>query len=249
MLNFIRFAIELITSSFKALSNRTLGRQVFMVQVFFSGFEALSLVCLVSALLGGLVMYIGYDFFVSIGQPHWIYTILNTVLLRDLAPFLICFILLARSGSAISTELGNMKVNKEVAALNVMGIGTMSYLVLPRVWGMVTSIFILGCFFSTVGILSANLIALLFLNVSHIEFWNAILGAISVLDIVFMAIKLCVSGFLIATLSCYFGLKVESAVTQVPQYMIKTVGFSVLSVSLINGLGIVVYLLFFGRVV
>lgn len=236
------FVIQLLLSSVSALRNRAIGRQVYTVQVFFSGFEALGLISLVAGVLGGLVMYVGFDFFVSIGQAPWIYFLLNMIVLRDVAPFLISFILLARSGTAISTELGNMKVNKEVAALQVMGIGIMEYLVLPRVWAMVTSLFVLGCFFTAAGILSAYLVAILILNISHVEFWQFMFQAISLLDLGLMAAKLILCGFMLAALSCYFGLSVNQSVTEVPQFMIKTVGYSVLSVTLINGVGILIYL-------
>ena len=124
-------------------------------QVLFTGFEALAPVLVSSFLLGGLVAYTGRTFLTDLGQNQLIYDLIIMAVVRDVGPLITGLIILLRSGTAITTELGSMRVNREIDALETMGISSISYLVVPRVMGMVFSLLILGAYFTLMGLFGA----------------------------------------------------------------------------------------------
>ena len=100
---------EFLTDVFNDLlnfrENTSINRDVLIKQILFTGFEALSIISILSLLLGSLILIEGYYYLSSIGQIDLIYEILISLVVRDVGPFLVAFIILARSGTAISTEL------------------------------------------------------------------------------------------------------------------------------------------------
>ncbi|NQZ12750.1 MAG: ABC transporter permease, partial [Algicola sp.] len=126
---FTTFSVEVILDIINFRKSRSINIDVLVKQVLFTGVEAIGLCVMISLMLGALIIVEGYQLLAALGQIDWIYKILIFAMVRDLGPFIICFIVLARSGTAITTELGNMVISKEVDALIVMGISPISYLV------------------------------------------------------------------------------------------------------------------------
>src|SRR5690606_35674705 len=69
------------------------------------------------------------------------------IIIRELAPLLTALIVIARSGTAVASEIGNMRVNREIEALEAMGIHPLSYIVFPRLMGGVVSVVCLAVYF------------------------------------------------------------------------------------------------------
>ena len=224
--------------------NSAISFDVLIRQILFTGVEAAGLCMLLALLLGAVIISEGYKFLLAIGQLDWIYKILIFALVRDLGPFIICLIVLARSGTAITTELGNMRVNKEIDALVTMGVSPISYLVSPRVIGMMLSLMILMSYFLMSGIFGGFLISNLFQNIPFMDFFNRLINELMFIDVLLMLFKVLVSGFCISVISSYQGLSVRAAFTEVPQRNIKAVGGSVVAVCLVNLIGTLLYLLY-----
>ena len=118
--------------------NRNLRANVLINQVYFTAIQALPLVCLMSFFIGISIVELGHSL-IGGTQSAWIYEILIATAVRDVAPILTGIVILLRSGNAITTELGAMRVEKEIDALIGMGISPISYLVAPRVVGLLLS--------------------------------------------------------------------------------------------------------------
>jgi len=145
------------------------------------------------------------------------------VITKELGPIITAIILIARSGTAISTELGNMVVNHEVEALYSFGVNPISYLIIPRILGVMISFFALSIYMNLAGLLGGYLVANIFSPFSFIEFGTKLMQKLTVKDAVVSQIKSLVFGFIIAIISCYQGLSVNYASTEVPQKTIKAV--------------------------
>lgn len=231
---FTVFAAHALADLWRFRQNSAISFDVLKKQVLFTGVEAVGLSMLIAMLLGALIIVEGHHLLSSLGQTQWIYKMLIFAMVRDLGPFIVCFIVLARSGTAITTELGNMVVAKEVDALVAMGISPFSYLVAPRVLGMILSLLLLMSYFLMSGIFGGFLVSNLFQNIPFADFLQRVLGELHYLDIVVMLIKVSVSGLLISLISCYHGLTVVKAITEVPQRNIKAVGRGVVAVCAVN---------------
>lgn len=233
-LGFIPFSYYVIADCFNFHSYKSISAEVLFKQIRFTGLEALSLIFTISFVLSVLIIAQGYPFLMSIGQQALIYDILIVSIIRDGGPFIVCFVILARSGTAITTELGNMVVAQEIDALNAMGISPISYLVVPRVLGMFFSVILLMSYFVLGGTISSFLTVSLFNHMPLVRFISEFLNQLSIIDLVIMFTKVTLCGLCIALISCFHGLKVNKATTEVPQRNIKAVGQSLTIICIVH---------------
>ncbi len=238
---FTSFAVEVLLDIINFRKSRAINIDVLVKQILFTGVETIGLCVMIALLLGALIIVEGYQLLAALGQIDWIYKILIFAMIRDLGPFIICFIVLARSGTAITTELGNMVVSKEIDALIVLGISPISYLVSPRVVGMVLSLMVLMSYFLMSGIFGGFLVSNLFQSIPFFDFLSHLLNELRLLDIGIMIFKVAVSGLFISMISSYHGLTVVKAITEVPQRNIKAVGRGVIAVCIVNLFGTLIY--------
>jgi phospholipid/cholesterol/gamma-HCH transport system permease protein len=209
---------------------RQTGLVVVYRQILFTGIEALMLISFIAIALGGLVILQGNLLLSNFGQSKFIHLILVTVVIRELAPLFTALIVIARSGSAISTELGNMVVNQEIDILRSVGINPLSYLVVPRVIGVVVALLTLTVYFSIASVVGGWLFSTLFFPVSFKAFFSDFIAQLRLGDLLIGLVKAVVFGGFIATISCFQGLSVTSASTEVPQRTIRAVVNSLVSV-------------------
>lgn len=233
-LGFIPFSYYVIADCFDFHSHKSISAEVLFKQIRFTGLEALSLIFTISFVLSVLIIAQGYPILTSIGQQSLIYDILIVSIVRDGGPFIVCFIVLARSGTAITTELGNMVVAKEMDALNAMGISLISYLVVPRVLGMFFSVILLMSYFVLAGTISSFLTVSLFNHMPLVRFISELLNQLTLVDLIIMFAKVVLCGLLVALISCFHGLKVNKATTEVPQRNIKAVGQSLTIICIVH---------------
>jgi phospholipid/cholesterol/gamma-HCH transport system permease protein len=199
---------------------------VLLRQILFTGVEALSLVFMIGLSIGGIIIIQGNSILDNFGQSQLVYRILILIITREVGPVLTAFLIIARSGTAISTELGNMVVSHEVEALDSIGISPVSYLVVPRVLGVIISLFCLSIYFNIAGLFGGFLVANFVQPLSFVDFITNLMSTLTIADIVISQVKSLTFGFLIALIACYQGLKVNFARTEVPIRAIKAVVYS-----------------------
>lgn len=222
----VSFVFEIMYELKNFFEQRKITRVVLIRQVLFTGFEALALIFFVAFAVGGIIILEGSAILPEFGQSKLLYTILVTVILRELGGLLTAFIIIARSGTAIATELGNMVVNHEVESLISFGISPISYLVVPRILGVVLSMVALTIYFNVAAFIGSWFVAYALVPISIPDFIYKLFSEISVRDISVSFIKSLFFGFIIAVVSCYQGLQVNFASTEVPQRTIKGVVLS-----------------------
>lgn len=197
---------------------------ILKLQIYFTGVKALSTISFISLAMGALIIIQGVTLLPQFGQGDLIYQILIIVITRELGPILTAFIVIARSGTAIATELGNMVVTHEIEAYTAIGIKPVSYLVVPRFLGVIISLMLLTTYFNFIGLFASFFVAQLVRPIQFIEYFMNILKALSVADILTSVIKSMVFGVIISTVATYYAFKVKVASTEVPQMAIKAVG-------------------------
>ncbi|MCF7927709.1 MAG: ABC transporter permease [Spirochaetales bacterium] len=213
---------------------RQVGYKVLTMQMLFTGVEALGVISLLSLSLGAVIIIEGLILLPQFGQGDLIYTILITIITRELGPILTAFIIIARSGTAISTEIGNMVVSHEIEAYVSFGINPISYLVVPRFLGVTFSMVLLNLYFNIFGLIGSYLLGTLMQPIGFSEYLNGLLSVLTTADIISSLGKSAVFGMIISLVSTYYGFKVERATTEVPQKAIKAVGHSIVLCILAN---------------
>ncbi len=155
-------------------------------------------------------------------------------ILRELGPLLIAVIVIGRSGSAVTAELGTMKVSEEIEALEVMAINPIRFLIVPRFLAMMVMLPVLTIFGNYVGMvggwsichfaLDYDTTAFIIRSVTHAKPWDLYSGII----------KSFVFAYLIITIACHMGLRVEGGAEGVGQATTGSVVWSLLVMLVAN---------------
>jgi len=196
---------------------------VIMKQIKFTGLDALPFTMMIALILGSLVIIQAIPQLSLLGASEMIGNILVIAVIRELGPLLTAIVVIARSGTAISAELGNSVVLREIEALEAMGINPFHYTIVPRIIASVVSVFCLTIYFDITAIFGGYLIASTRLVLPFQSFINNVIGALTPYDIYLSIAKSLLFGFLIAIVCCYYGLKVHRSPTEVPQAVTKGV--------------------------
>lgn len=231
-----------IRESVKLNSHRGVGWKVVVNQILFTGVNALAIILLIAISLGAVIIFEGSQLF-SLGQNSLLYTILITIITRELGPLLTAFIVMARSGVAIATELSNMVINQEIEAYMAVGINPISYLVVPRFLGVTVSVVALTLLFSAAGLAGAWLIVQFVQPLPAAEYFTNLLSLLTVTDLTASLVKSLAFGMVIAIVSSYHGFQANQSPTEVPVLVIKAVGRGFGLLIIVNVIITVVFLL------
>jgi len=197
---------------------RTVGK-AFARQVLAIGVEPLWFVSVVAVFVGILVV-VQLSFWVGeAGQSQLLGPLLVAVVARELGPVLINLVVIVRSGSAMTTELGVLKINGEVHALEAQGCDPFSHLVLPRVLGMAMATFFLTVVFILVAFASGFLFAAWLGKGSRdlLLFADTVSAAVHPKDVFNILAKSSLPALFASASCCIGGLGVGGSVAEIPQ--------------------------------
>ncbi len=213
-LSFSVFILSLNPFNWKRTVRNVLARQI-----LFTGIDAFRFLSIVAFIVGIIVVVQLKLWLDQAGQSELLGHILVSVVIRELAPLITTLIIIARSGTAIATELATMRVEDETTVLEAQGIDPVKYLVMPRMIGIAVSVFSLTIFFIFIAIIGGYLSGQLIYDEMGIPslFIKSILQAITSDDIYNLLIKTTCIPFLIGAICCTQGLQIEGAITEVPQ--------------------------------
>jgi len=211
----------------RSVRHRTV-RDVLVRQILFTGVEAAWFIILASLLIGVSVVVQAHLWLDRMGQSALLGPILVTVIVRELGPLLVNFIVIGRSGTAIATELGTMQVSGEVRLLDSQGIDPLVYLVWPRVLGVMVSVFALTVIFVMFSLISGYLSGALFGGEieSPLIFIRGVFAAVTPLDVLNLLAKSFIPGLLTGAICCAEGLS-ATARHEIPQVSTRAVVRSV----------------------
>lgn len=192
------------------LWRREPARRVYFKQVYFSGLQSLPLVLLVAFAVSGILVGQLRDF----GQaPREAIAVLLRITLDELAPLLTAFLVAARSAPAMASELATLQASGEVRLLARLGIPPLQYLVVPRVFGMVSGCLLLSIYFA----ITAALTGSLFAAPSHALGTLLQVGeTLAAGAIIACMLKSLLFGAAIALVACHTGLAARGSYTEVP---------------------------------
>ena len=145
----------------------------------------------------------------KLGATVYVPGLVSSSLIRELAPLVTAVIVIGRSGSSVTAELGTMKVSEEIEALEVMAIPPMSWLIVPRFLAMVVMMPLLTVFSIYIGLAGGWLISHYSLHMSTAFYVSHALQYVELRDIGIGLLKSGVFGVLIVTISCSIGLNVS----------------------------------------
>ena len=214
---------KLITASFFFATRGKTARKILTMQLLFTYVEALPICCFLAAGIGSSVVMIGNTFLTALGQDKLKYDLLVLLIMRELGPILIAFIVTARSATAIATEISTMVVRHEIEAYISIGIDPISHIAAPRFLGVTFSLFFLNIYFSLFGLLCPAIIIQFVSTTSISDYIRNVFLALD-LKIIFISIlKSLVFGMIISGSATLYGFSAGRASTEIPMAGLRAV--------------------------
>lgn len=207
---------------------------VIAAQVYFTGWQALPLITAMALTTGTILILQGLTNLTLLGGSDMIGNFLVVALSRETGPLLTALVVIARSGTAVASEVGNMRANREIEALESMGINPLSMIVFPRVVGGVISVLCLAFYFNFIALLGGFFFSRFFHNIPFSFYSESLTNAFAKEDLMIFLLKNSFSGMIIFVVCCYQGLSVKKSPHEVPQVTTQAVVNSVLYVVIFN---------------
>ena len=204
-------------------------RAEFYRQIISTGIDTSGFVIYVACAVGISVVAQVLIWLQIIGQSQSLGPLLVTVLVREAVPVLINLLAIGRNGTALATELGNMKIAGEVRVLDAQGLDPFIYLVMPRVLSLTLSVFCLAVLFVVVAFASGYLSSLVLspIAVDPGTFGRSIIFSVSPVDLINFLSKTIIPALYTGAICCSQGLRVQTSLTEVPKATKRAVALSV----------------------
>ena len=180
----------------------------FSAGIFRAGVTALPVTMLVGFLVGIVLTYLSALQLKRYGADLLVINIVGVGVVRELGPMLASIISAGRSGSAITAQLGVMRVTEEVEALSVMGISVTARLVLPRVLALAIALPLVSFCTDIAALAGAMLVTRFTLGITPGAFLQALPQAVEVMNFWIGIGKSVAFGFAVALVACHYGLRV-----------------------------------------
>lgn len=177
--------------------------------IYRTGAQALGITAAVGFLIGIVLSYLSSEQLKAFGANVFIVNILGIGIIRELGPVICAVLVAGRSGSAITAQLGVMRVTEELDALEVMGIPYTVRLILPKVVALAIALPLLILWTSAVALIGGAISASLQLGISVNQFLAALPAAVPTVNLWLGIGKGVVFGALIALVACHFGLRIK----------------------------------------
>jgi len=173
------------------------------------GATALPITALVGFLIGVVLAYLMALQLRQFGAESFIVNILGISLIRELGPMLAAILVAGRSGSAITAQIGVMRVTEELDAMRVMGIPHGFRLVLPRALALAVAMPLIAVWTTLAALAGGMLAADVTMGITPAYFAQALPAAVDAANLGLAVGKSVVFGVMIALIGCHWGLRVE----------------------------------------
>ena len=188
---------------------RDIPLKEFSATLFKSGMQALPVTALVGFLIGVVLSYLSSLQLKTFGADIFIVNLIGISVIRELGPVIVAVLVAGRSGSAMTAQIGVMRVTEEIDALTTMGISRYVRLVLPKVVALTLAMPLVTLWGSSMALFGGMVSANLQLGLSFDFFLNALPRAVPAVNLLIGLSKGAVFGLLIALVACHFGLRVR----------------------------------------
>ena len=205
------------------------------------GATAMPITALVGFLIGVVLAYLTSQQLKQFGADAYIVNILGVALIRELGPMLAAILIAGRSGSAITAQIGVMRVTDELDAMRVMGISHSFRLVMPRAMALAVAMPLISVWTTLCALAGGMLAADISLGITPTFFMNALPQAVQLDTLVLASAKSVVFGLLIALVGCHFGLRVEPNTQSLGEGTTSSVVTSITVVILVDALFAVLF--------
>ena len=188
----------------------------FMHQCSDIGIGSLGIVAIISFFIGAVsAVQTAYQLVSPLIPKASIAQIVRDTVILEFAPTLVCIVLAGVVGSKIASELGNMRVSEQIDALEIMGINTKAYLVMPKILAALLTIPMLVVIAMALGILGGRIAGLGSGILSSDDFDKGLIQKFVPYNVFFALAKAYTFSFIISSVPAYFGFYVEGGALEI----------------------------------
>ena len=206
----------MLKGMFTATENKMMFWREYIKQCVDIGLGSLPIVVIISFFLGAVMTVQTAAQLVSPLVPlSTIGIIVRDGMLLEFAPTFLCIVLAGVVGSKIASELGNMRISEQIDALEIMGINTKNYLILPKILGAFTMVPLLVGISAVIGIWGGYLVGNWTGSVPAEVFLTGIRKGVVMHYIAIAFYKSFIFSFIVSTVPCYFGYNVKGGALEI----------------------------------
>ena len=200
-----------------------------------AGIAALPIIGLVSFLIGVILSFQAAIGMKQFGATTFVGPLAALGIVREMGPLITAILLAGRSSAAFAAEIGTMTVNNEVDALVTGGLSPIRFLVVPRVLAGILVAPILTLFADIVSIV-ASMITMLLYGIPFINFYNGMISAVGVEDVISGLVKATMFGVVVSAMGCLRGMQTGTGAAAVGISATQAVVSSIVMIVLVDGI-------------
>lgn len=179
------------------------------------GVNAIPIISLISMALGLVLAYQGEEQLRRFGAEIYTINLVSISVVREVGILITAILVAGRTGSSITAQIGIMKINQEVDALNTLGLSPMEVLIIPRILALILIMPCLAFIADLAGLLGGGIMVVLSLDVSPELYIYRIAEAVTIGGFWIGIIKAPLFGAIIGVVSCFEGMRVKGTAESV----------------------------------
>jgi phospholipid/cholesterol/gamma-HCH transport system permease protein len=225
--------ILMLKGMFSRPENAKLYWKEFMHQCSDIGIGSLGIVTIISVFMGAVsAVQTAYQLVSPLISKSTIAQIVRDTVILEFAPTLVCIVLAGVVGSKIASELGNMRVSEQIDALEIMGINTKTYLVMPKIAAAILTIPMMVVLAMVLGIWGGRLAGAASGILSTDTYDRGLMENFMPYNVTFALIKAYTFAFIISSIPAYFGYYVKGGSLEIGRSSTRSVVVSCIMILL-----------------
>lgn len=197
------------------------------------GIGSLLIIALISIFIGAVAsVQFAYQLNGQLVPRYYIGYIVRDLCIIELSPTVSCLVLAGKVGSNMAAEIGGMRQKEHIDAMEVMGVNTAAYLIMPKILAALLVIPLLVAMSAFVGILGGYLASVPTELLSHSDYVRGLRSFFIPYNVFMMFVKATVYSFLLTSISCYQGYYVKGGSIELGQASTNAVVFSNIAILL-----------------
>ena len=225
--------LSMLKGMFSRPENAKVYWKEFMHQCSDIGVGSLGIVSIISLFMGAVsTVQTAYQLVSPLISKTTIAQIVRDTVILEFAPTLVCIVLAGVIGSKIASELGNMRVSEQIDALEIMGINTKTFLVMPKIAAAMLTIPLMVMLAMVLGIYGGRLAGSAANILSTDTFDRGLMENFMPYNVTFALIKAYTFAFIISSIPAYFGYYVKGGSLEIGRSSTKSVVVSCIMILL-----------------
>jgi phospholipid/cholesterol/gamma-HCH transport system permease protein len=203
-------------------------------QIAFVGVDTLGIALMMTIFSGMVIALQIAREMVRQGGGDYVGALVSLTVVRELAPIMTAFSVIAMAGSAYAAELSTMRITSQVDALEVLHVNPVRYLLMPRVLATTAALPLMTVITSVAGILGGLLVSVLFADLEPSRYLDSVWNQTAMKDVAAMLSKAAVFGFVVSLVAATIGLKAKGGSREVGIATTRAVVFSFVLMAILD---------------